>query len=319
MRAAVDWLGRGALPLVAATLFLLFGLESPRFLTAANMANLLLQTAPLTVATVGQTLVIAGGGLDISVGSIVAFASVVGALGAIHAGAVVGALAFLLSGCALGAANGWVVAWLEVSPVLTTIAMLTFARGAALLITNGQPVSGLPPVFFSLSWGRWLGVPAPAWIALGVLGAAHYLLQNSDLGLYLRGAGRNPEAARLSGVRVRPYRLLPYLLSGLTAGLAALMYAGQAGSGQPTFGNGLELATIAAAVIGGTSLGGGQGDLWGAALGALIITTLSNGMILMGVTPYIQVIALGFAIIAAVVWDHFRRWLERLAAQIASA
>jgi ribose transport system permease protein len=313
-----DALGRAALPLVALVLFALFGVAGHNFLSLSNAANLLQQAAPLAVATVGQTLVIAGGGLDISIGSVVALASVVGALAAVHLGAVAGVAAFLLAGAAAGAINGGCVAGLGVSPVITTIAMLTFASGAAFLITDGRPVSGLPGPFSALAWNSWLGVPEAAWIALAIVAAGHFFLQATDLGLHLRAVGGGAEGARLAGLRVRLHLFLPYVLSGLLTGVAALVYSAQAGSGQPNLGSGLQLTTIAAAVIGGTSIGGGRGSVWGSALGSLIIVVLSNGMILAGVTPYVQEIALGLAIIAAVLWDHFRRWLERAAAQRAA-
>lgn len=315
MRGAAEWLARLALPLVAVVLFLLFSLLSSHFLSFSNAGNLLQQTAPIAIATVGQTLVIAAGGLDISIGSVVAFASVVGALAASHLGVLPGVAGFLIAGMAIGAINGWSVAWLGVSPIITTIATLTFAQGAAFLISNGSAIAGIPTVFGAFAWGSWLGVPAIAWVALAIVALGHLVLRSTDFGLRLRAVGGSVEYARLAGVRIRAHLFAPYVLSGLMTGVAALIYSGQANSGQPTLGSGLQLTTIAAAVIGGTSIGGGRGSVWGSALGALIIVMLTNGMILAGVTPYIQEIALGFAVIAAVVWDNFRRWLERVAAQ----
>lgn len=310
-----DILGRVALPLVALIIFGIFAFSGRNFFSFTNASNLLEQTAPLAIATVGQTLVIAGGGLDISVGSVVAFSSVVGALAAVHLGVALGLVAFLLAGGAIGAINGWCVSELGISPIITTIATLTFAGGAAFLISDGRAISGLPGLFTSIGWNSWFGVPLVAWLGLLLVAAGHFFLQSTDLGLHLRAVGGNVEGARLAGLRVRLHTFLPYLLSGFLTGTAAIVYSAQAGSGQPNLGSGLQLTTIAAAVIGGTSIGGGRGNIWGAALGSLIIVMLSNGMILAGVTPYVQEVVLGLAIIAAVLWDHFRRWLERAAAQ----
>lgn len=314
MRRAFERISSLGVVLVVVLEFAVFGLTNRTFLTPGNIANLLVQCAPLVIASVGQTLVIIGGGLDISIGSVAALASVTGAIAAVHFGVAAGVAAFVAAGIAVGLINGLCVGWLKLSPVITTISTLTLASGAAFQITDGQPVSGLPPQFIAFGFGSIGGVADIVILALIVVVAADVLTRFTPVGLALRAVGGNADSARLLGLSVVFYRFLPFALAGLTTGLAALVYSSEAGSGQPTLGNGLQLSTIAAAVIGGASIGGGRGSIWGAALGALFVTALSTGMILAGTTPFVQQIILGFALIVAVLWDYFRRWLERIAA-----
>ncbi|MCL6521928.1 MAG: ABC transporter permease [Firmicutes bacterium] len=310
------WLGRffrwrADLLLLLAVLLALFSGLSGQFASGANFISILNQAAPLAVAAIGQTFVIAGGGLDISVGSVAAACAILGSLAAVRGGAPAGMLVFLAVGVLLGSVNGAVVARFRVQPVIATIAMMTFARGLAFEVSGGQPVSGLPALFTSIGWGSWLGIPLMVWIALLLVAVAHVALTSTTFGTYVRAAGSAADALRLGGVHADGYRWLSYVVSGGAVAFAAILFTAQAGSGQPNLGVGLELQTIAASVIGGTSLGGGRGSVLGAAGGALVMTILADGMVMVGVTPYVQQVVLGVAMILAVVWDYaLRRWMR---------
>lgn len=297
--------------LLLVMLLAVFSGLSGEFANGANFISILNQAAPLAVAAIGQTFVIAGGGLDISVGSVAAASAILGSLAAVHGGPLAGVVAFILVGALLGSVNGAVVARFRVQPVIATIAMMTFARGLAFEVSGGQPVSGLPAVFMSIGWGSFIGVPLMVWIAAVLVAIAHVALASTTFGTYVRAAGSAADALRLGGVYSEGYRWLSYAVSGGAVGLAAVLFTAQAGSGQPNLGVGLELQTIAASVIGGTSLGGGRGSVLGAACGALVMTILADGMVMVGVTPYVQQVVLGAAMILAVLWDYALHRLMR--------
>ncbi|MBX6351004.1 MAG: ABC transporter permease [Clostridia bacterium] len=297
---------RELMPLfILAVAYLAFAPVSPGFATAANAANIAGQVAPLAIVTVGQALVLMTGGFDISVGSVAALTTVAGSLSAVATGSFASAvLAAVLAGAVCGAANGFAVGYLGVQPVVATLGMLMFARGAALLLSGSAPVVGLPDTFVSLGYGEWLGVPAAAWVALAVVALMEAFLVWSPTARAVLAVGGNETAARLNGVPVRWTRFVAYLVCGALVGLAAIIYAARANSGQPTLGEGLELDSIAAAVIGGVSLAGGRGRMWGAAVGAVVVGMLANGLNLAGLSPFLQDVAAGITLLLAV-------WLQR--------
>lgn len=285
--------------------FLGFAPVSPAFATVANAANVAGQVAPLAIVTLGQSLVLMTGGFDISVGSVAALATVAGSLAAVATGHFGWALlAALAVGAACGAANGLAVGYLGVQPVVATLGMLMFARGAALLLSGSAPVVGLPRTFVSLGYGDWHGLPWAAWLALAMVLIMESFLVWSPFARAILAVGGNETAARLNGVPVKGVRLLAYLLCGTLVGFAGVLYAARANSGQPTLGEGLELDSIAAAVIGGVSLAGGKGRMWGAAVGALVVGVLANGLNLAGLSPFLQDVAAGATLLLAV-------WLQR--------
>jgi ribose/xylose/arabinose/galactoside ABC-type transport system permease subunit len=288
-----------------------FSLAAPEFLGRHNLTNVLRQAAPLFIAAAGQMIVVLVGGIDISVGGVVAVASVCGALVAITHGTGLGALAAVATGMAAGLVSGIAVAAFRVQPVIATIGMLSAARGMALLLSDGLPISPLPSGFLFLGNGYLLGVPVPIILAALLLIAISTWLHLTPAGRYLFAIGGSGDAARAAGIAVIRYRALAYSIAGGLAGLAAVIYSARSASGQPTFGYGLELETIGAVVLGGTALGGGRANVVGTALGALVITVLANGMDLAGVSPYVQRIVVGAAIVLIVLVDVVRRrWVR---------
>jgi ribose transport system permease protein len=289
-------------------LILALSLLSPYFLSTANLLNVLRQVSINAILALGMTVVILKGGIDLSVGSLLALA------GALAAGFALSGLPPLLAmglgvgiAVALGTLQGLLVAYAGLPPFIVTLAGLTAFRGLTLVYTDGRPITGLPDPFLFLGNGTLLGIPVPVMVMLSFLLLTHLLLQNTALGRYLYAVGGNEEAARLSGVPVARIKVFAYAYSGLAAGLAALVLTGRLNSAQPTAGTGFELDAIAAAVVGGTSLAGGRGTAWGTFLGALIIGVLNNGMNLLNVSSFYQLIAKGAVIVLALLVDRLVR------------
>jgi ribose transport system permease protein len=289
-------------------LILALSLLSPYFLSTANLLNVLRQVSINAILALGMTVVILKGGIDLSVGSLLALA------GALAAGFALSGLPPPLAmglgvgiAVALGTLQGLLVAYAGLPPFIVTLAGLTAFRGLTLVYTDGRPITGLPDPFLFLGNGTLLGIPVPVMVMLSFLLLTHLLLQNTALGRYLYAIGGNEEAARLSGVPVARIKVFAYAYSGLAAGLAALVLTGRLNSAQPTAGTGFELDAIAAAVVGGTSLAGGRGTAWGTFLGALIIGVLNNGMNLLNVSSFYQLIAKGAVIVLALLVDRLVR------------
>jgi len=284
---------------------------TPHFLTVSNLLNVAEQAAIIAVVAVGMTFVIITGGIDLSVGSVLAFAGVVMA-SALHAGAPVPlALAVALgTGLFCGLVNGALITLGRLPPFIATLGMMSVARGTALMFTEGRPVSGFSGGFRSLATGEVLGVPVSVVIMVGVYVFAHFVLTRTKLGRYTYAIGGNEEAALLSGVNVRVYKAAVYGISGMLSGLAAVILTARLNSAQPIAGMMYELDAIAATVIGGTSLLGGEGTVVGTLIGALIMAVLRNGLNLLGVSSFIQQVVIGSVIIAAVLIDM---WLKRRA------
>jgi ribose transport system permease protein len=284
-----------------ALLFVAMVCLSGDFLTAANLSNVLRQVSINAIIAAGMTVVILSGGIDLSVGAVMAL-SMTTAAGAMLAGVPV-PLAILLAlaaGALCGAVNGLLVAYVGLPAIIVTLAMMEIPRGAALLYTKGYPLSGLPAAFSFWGKGQILGVQTPIVVMLVVFGLAYVMLDHYPVGRYLYGIGGNEEAVRLSGVRVRRYRLLAYTLSGFTAAVSGVVLASRLMSGQPGAGEGFELDAIAAVVLGGTSITGGRGHILGTLVGALMLGVLNNGLNLMDVSPYAQRVLKGVIIVLAI-------------------
>jgi ribose transport system permease protein len=277
---------------------------TPYFLTVSNLLNIAQQTSINAVVAVGMTFVILSGGIDLSVGSIVAVAGVVlGTLlqdGQPLAVAVITALAI---GIACGTLNGVLVSWGRLPPFIVTLGMMSVARGAALVFTEGRPVSGFDAGFRSLATGSIGFVPAPVVVMIAVYAVAHLVLTRTTFGRYVYAIGGNEEATRLSGVAVRVHKTAIYGVSGLMSAVAAIILTARLNSAQPIAGMMYELDAIAATVIGGTSLMGGEGSLGGTLVGALIMGVLRNGLNLLGVSSFLQQIVIGAVIVGAVLVD----------------
>ena len=277
---------------------------TPHFFTVPNLLNVAQQTSINAIVAVGMTFVIISGGIDLSVGSIVALSGV--ALGAALQGgqALPVALAIALGiGVICGLVNGAIISWGGLPPFIVTLGMMSIVRGAALLFTEGRPVSGFDPLFRSLAAGQLGGVPAPVIATMAVYLVAHVVLTRTTFGRYVYAIGGNEEATRLAGVSVRFHKTMIYAVSGLVSAMAAVILTARLNSAQPIAGTMYELDAIAATVIGGTSLMGGQGSLAGTLVGALIMGVLRNGLNLLGVSSFLQQIVIGAVIIGAVLVD----------------
>lgn len=277
---------------------------SPFFLTTSNLLNVMEQTAINAVIAVGMTFVILSAGIDLSVGSIAALSGVVMA-NRLLAGWPLGAaiLAGVLTGALCGGFSGLLITRGKLPPFIATLGMMSVARGAALLFTDGRPISGFDESLRWLSTGRILGVPVPVLLTIFLYVLAIVLLNQTRFGRYVYAIGGNEEAARLSGVAVGFHKTLVYVISGVTAALGAVLLTARLNSAQPIAGMMYELDAIAAVVIGGTSLTGGLGTLGGTLIGALTMGVLRNGLNLLGISSFLQQIVIGLVIIAAVLMD----------------
>ena len=286
-------------------LCVLLWILTPHFLTVSNLVNVLEQTAINAVIAAGMTFVIISGGIDLSVGSLLALAGVVLAT-LLHAGvpAPVAIAAALAIGFTFGLFNGTAITWGRLPPFIATLGMMSIARGCALLFTDGRPVSGFDPAFRSFATARIAGIPAPVLVTIGVYLSAWFVLSKTRFGRYVYAIGGNEEATRLSGVNVRMHKMCVYGVSGLTSAVAAVLLTSRLNSAQPIAGMMYELDAIAATVIGGTSLMGGDGGLSGTLIGALIMGVLRNGLNLLGVSSFVQQIVIGLVIVFAVLVDN---------------
>jgi ribose transport system permease protein len=277
---------------------------TPHFLTISNLLNIAQQTSINAIIAAGMTFVIISGGIDLSVGSIVALSGVV--LGTLlhdgHSAAVAisGALGV---GVIAGMLNGTLISFGRLPPFIATLGMMSVARGVALVFTEGRPVSGFDEGFRQVATGSLGPIPAPIIVMVAFYAAAHVLLTRTTFGRYVYAIGGNEEATRLSGVAVRFHKTAIYCVAGLASGVAAIVLTARLNSAQPIAGMMYELDAIAAAVIGGTSLMGGEGSLAGTLVGALIMGVLRNGLNLLGVSSFVQQIVIGAVIVVAVLVD----------------
>ncbi|PYV44734.1 MAG: ribose ABC transporter permease [Acidobacteria bacterium] len=279
-------------------------LLTPYFLTLSNLLNIAEQTAIIAIVAVGMTFVIITAGIDLSVGSVLALSGVIMA-SALHAGVPLPASLLAGSGAGLfcGLLNGLLVAQGRLPPFISTLGMMSVARGAALVFTEGRAISGFSESFRHFASGKILALPMPVVIMLTIYFIAHVVLTKTKLGRYAYAIGGNEEATVLSGVNVRLYKAVIYALCGLLSSIAAIILTARLNSAQPIAGIMYELDAIAATVIGGTSLMGGEGTIWGTLIGALIMGVLRNGLTLLGISSFVQQIAIGSVIILAVLAD----------------
>lgn len=287
-----------------AGLCVLLTILTPHFLTVSNLLNVLEQTSINAIVAVGMTFVIVSGGIDLSVGSIVALAGVVLASALQQGWPVAAAVPLaLVVGSACGVVNGLLVTAGRLPPFIATLGMMSVARGLALMWAEGRPISGFDEGFRLVATGRLALVPASVLVMLATYALAQVVLAYTVFGRHVYAIGGNEEASRLSGVPVRRDKTAVYAVSGACAGLASVVLTARLNSAQPTAGVMYELDAIAATVIGGTSLLGGQGTLGGALVGALIMGVLRNGLNLLNVSAFFQQVVIGVVIIGAVLVD----------------
>lgn len=299
-----------ALPLMFVVAVILFAVQAPGFLTLDNLTNMARQSVYLLIVALGQLIVLIGGGLDLSVGAVVALTSVAGATAmamayaaypdtpwmAVAAGAGVGAVI----GVAVGLINGLGTTWLRIPPFMMTLGMSSVLFGITLLVSGGTPIYGLPPLLGEVfGFGEFLGVPVPAWVALLLVAAVYVLLEWSRFGRHLYATGGNARAAELSGVRTRHVIVASFVLSSLMAVVTGLLLTARLDTGEANIGASLPLESIAACVIAGVSLSGGQGRTLKVLLGTLLIMMVGNGLNLMQVGAYAQTMAIGTILIFA--------------------
>ena len=306
--------------LIALFLLCLFiSLLSDKFMTSANLWNVLRQISVNVCISVGMTLVVLMAGIDLSVGSVLGFTAAVCA-GLLKNGipfesmdlfvgfSVLGAiLVSILIGMALGLFNGWVITKFSIPPFVATLAMLTIARGFTMLYTEGIPISNLGSEFEFIGSGWILGIPVPVWISLTMVLIVIFLTKKTTFGRYIYAIGGNEKAAFLSGININKIKLAVYGIAGMMADVGGVLVTSRLNSAQPNAGMSYELDSIAAVVIGGTSLSGGIGTVAGTVIGAVIIGVLNNGLVLLDVSPFWQQVVKGFVILLAVIIDKMNQ------------
>ncbi len=295
--------------LILAIMWIVLAFLSPYFFTVDNLFEITLQTAVIAIIAAGGTLVIISGGIDLSVGSVFACAAVVGGLVFTSTGNLFLALATTLAvGALLGLTNGLLITKIRVPPFIATLGMMGIARGLALIISRGIPIYGLDENFRFIGQGKLFDViPVPTIIMLAVYAVGFVVMNYSRFGRFIYAIGSNTEAARLSGINVPAVIIGVYTIAGLLSGLASTIEAGRLATVQPAGGNGYELLAIGAVLIGGASTFGGEGSILATLVGALMVTTIRNGLNILGVNAFWQYVVNGIVIIAAVAIDQYRR------------
>ncbi|MCR9066601.1 MAG: ribose ABC transporter permease [Cytophagales bacterium] len=297
-------------------LCLVIGIISDKFMTITNLWNVLRQISVNVCISVGMTLVVLMAGIDLSVGSVLAFSSAVCA-GLLKNGIAIpsldlfigftvlgGVLVALLIGLMMGLFNGWVITKFSLPPFVATLAMLTIARGATMLYTKGIPISNLGANFEFIGSGWLLGIPVPVWISILVVLVVVFITKKTTFGRYIYAIGGNEKAAFLSGININTIKLAVYGIAGMMAAVGGILVTSRLNSAQPNAGASYELDSIAAVVIGGTSLSGGVGTVTGTVIGAAIIGVLNNGLVLLDVSPFWQQVVKGGVILLAVIIDR---------------
>jgi ribose transport system permease protein len=308
-----DLLVRNSLLIIILLVMVYFATQNDRFLSLGNLRAVLIAAAPFALIALGQSIVILTGGIDLSVGSVVALGAMSAAWLSLRFPPeqlwLAIAIAVIL-GTLAGVINGLVIAYLDVPPFVATLGMLTGASGVAYVIGGGAPINGLPEAFGLIANTKIFGFQFPVYIMIVAFVLMGLVMKYSAFGLRVYAIGGNRTAAEVAGVNARRTLVQVYTLSGLLAGISGVVLASRVGSGPPSLGVGYELLAIAAVVIGGASLMGGRGTVWGTLLGLIIIQTLGNGLDLMIVPAYWQSVINGVVIVSAVavdVWANRRR------------
>lgn len=294
-------------------LFLLIAVVSslnPNFFNIDNFLNIFRQTSINAIIAIGMTFVILIAGIDLSVGSVLALSGAVAAsLISKDISVYIVVPLILCFGAGLGLVNGALVAFGKVQAFMATLIMMLMLRGLTMIYTNGRPIttgfSDNADIFSSIGTGFIWGIPVPVWLMLLLFGIGWYVLSQTRIGRYIYALGGNESATALSGININRVKLFVFAVSGLLAALAGLIVTARLGSAQPTAGSGYELDAIAAVVVGGTSLMGGKGRIFGTLIGALIIGFLSNALNLLNIDSYYQLVAKALVILAAVILDNF--------------
>lgn len=306
--AGQSWIQTYMLIFIVIGLGIVLSIVSRNFLTTTNLLNVIRQIAINGILAIGMTIVCLTGGIDLSVGSIVAFSGIItaGILRDQNWPTFLVALVAILVGGMLGLYNGYFVAYWKAAPFVVTLSMMTIARGMTYVYSDGRPISNLPAGFLVVGKGSILGIPIPTLILIVVFALASVMLTKLKFGRYIYAVGGNEHAAMVSGINIRKIKMMVYVLSGVACGIASIILTARVSAGLPTAGNGYELDAIAATVIGGTSLSGGRGRLWGTMVGAILLGIVNNGLDLLNVSSFYQQIVKGLIILGAILIDSKR-------------
>lgn len=290
---------------VLLVILIFFTIASEVFLTAGNLLNVTRQVAMLGISAVGMTFVILTSGIDLSVGSVMAITNVVGSMMMVNAGMPIlpAVILTLIIAAFIGLINGLLVAYVGVPALITTLAMMTILRGLAFVLCKGMPIWGLPESFKILGQGYVGPIPIPVIVMLLIFIVGWVFLNRTKTGRYIYGLGGNKEAVRLSGVNTAKVQTLVFVISSFLTGIAGIIMLSRINTGQPKIGTSYEMDVITAVVLGGVSIMGGEGSLFGVLIGVLITGVLSNGMILIDVSEYSQQITKGMVLLLAVIFD----------------
>ena len=277
-----------------------------RFFTFKNITNVGRQISLNAIIAIGMTLVIITGGIDLSVGGVCALcccmcARLLNTTGSIFLAVFIS----LLIGLAVGATNGFIISSTGIAPFIVTLSTVSITRGITLVFTNASPMPINNPAFKQIGQGMLANIPIPIFITLFIAAIAAFMMSKTKFGRYVYAIGGNERSAIVSGIRVRLVKLIVYMLSGFLAAFTAVIYTSRLSSGVPSLGTGFEMDAITAAVIGGASLAGGQGNIWGTLIGAVIIGILNNALNLLNINSYYQDIVTGVVVMIAVLFDFF--------------
>ncbi|MDR1482807.1 MAG: ABC transporter permease [Synergistaceae bacterium] len=311
-------LNEAGIGIVLFALCLLFSLFVPAFASMNNISNIFTQISINTVIAVGMTFVILLGGIDLSVGSVLALCTILAGLTItkeslpLSAAIVLSVIVSMAAGMACGLFNGWVSERWKIHPFVVTLGMLNIARGAVLQVSNSRTIYSFPKEFNAVGTVSYFGIPLIFVVAVLLVLFGHFILKKTVFGRMIYAIGNNEEAVRLSGHNVKFYKVAAFVICGATVGLAAILYMLRLNIASPILGNGFELSAIAAVVIGGTSMSGGKGSLIGTLLGAAIIGVLNNGLLLVGMGDFARQMVTGIIIVAAVVLDTYRAKVSRM-------
>lgn len=306
-RAAAQW-DQLVVPIVFVVMVLVFFLIDAKTLSASNLTNVMTQVSILAVVTIGASIVVFSGGFDLSAGAVVALTGVAAAIVVERTGSVGLGIAMGIGlGLVVGMVNGAIVGYFNVSPLIVTLGALNVCRGLALILATDGPVYSFPAWYTDLGASRWLAIPVLAWVAVALFLIMAFVMRHTVLGLQIYAAGGNPKAALLSGVRVARVRMFAFAISGAICGVAGLMLCARTGGGEATAGMLYELEAIAAVVLGGAALSGGEGRLWRSMLAIALLAVLANGLNIIGVHPHWKGVVIGLILTAAATLDAFKK------------
>lgn len=302
--SALNWAIRNSMAILIVLVMIYFVTQNERFGTIENLRNVMIAAAPFALIALGQTLVILTGGIDLSVGSVIAVTSMTAAWLSLRVDNIwIAVLVAILVGAFAGLVNGVLVAYLNVTPFVATLGTLTAASGFAYVIGDGAPINGLPPEFSELANFKIFGFQAPVYVMIAGFIILGIIMRKSAWGMRVYAVGGNRTAAEVAGIKVRGILISVYVISGFLAGISGVILASRVSSGTPNLGSGYELEAIAAVVIGGASLMGGRGTVFGTLLGLFLIQTLNNGLDILVVPAYWQMVISGVLIVSAVAVD----------------